>query len=279
MATIAQLSDLHLVEDDYEKRPVGPRARLSYLSFGRPLAPAERRNRVARALEEVRAAGVDHLVITGDLTEDGDPTQFEILAELLAASHIPEERITIVPGNHDAYRCGGNFAEAMAGPLRPYARTSLSSVPLSFRDMTLVPISTAFHQSPLRSAGAIAGSELASLQRIAGDSSLRGRPLVFVQHHPPGRHFVPPLQWVDGLLEHSALASLFEGTPHLYVIHGHTHRAVNRHARRGEPARIFSAEAVVDSASPMRLYEASPAGLAPLAADLVDGIGAVAALA
>ena len=36
-----------------------------------------------------------------------------MLAELLADSRIPPERITIVPGNHDAYTDGDAFADAM----------------------------------------------------------------------------------------------------------------------------------------------------------------------
>src|ERR1043166_2919751 len=121
MATIAQLTDLHLLEDDYAQRPFGPRARLSYLSFGRKLDPIERRERVATSLAEVRAKGADHLVITGDLTEDGDMAQFELLAELLAESRIPPERITLLPGNHAAYTEEGAYDAALAGPLKAYA--------------------------------------------------------------------------------------------------------------------------------------------------------------
>jgi len=279
MTTIAQLSDLHLIEDNYDERPLSTRARLSCLSLGRPLEPRERRERVSRALAEVRASGADHLIITGDLTEDGAPEQFEVLAEVLADAHIPAERITLVPGNHDAYDAAENYAAAMEGPLRAYAKTSTIGSPLAFRDVTLVPVSTAFHQSPLRSAGAIAKTELEGLERMVSDTAFRGRPLVFVQHHPPGRHFLPPLQWVDGLLEHSALSSMAERIAHLHVLHGHTHRAVNRPVRQGEAPRIFSALAVVESEDALRLYDASPAGLTPLAADLADGIGAVVALA
>jgi len=279
MATIAHLSDLHLVEDEYEERPFSARARLSCLSLGRPLEPRERRQRVARALAEVRASGADHLVITGDLTEDGAPGQFEVLAGVLADSHIPPERITLVPGNHDAYDASGNYAAALAGPLRPYAPTSTIGEPLAFRDVTVVPVSTAFHQSPLRSAGTIATTELEELRRIVNDADFRGRPLVLVQHHPPGRHFFPPFQWFDGLLEYSALSAMAEETDHLHVVHGHTHRAVNRAVRKGEAPRVFSALAVVESDRALRLYDASPAGLMPLAFDLPDGIGAVVALA
>jgi 3',5'-cyclic-AMP phosphodiesterase len=279
MAIIAQLSDLHLVEDHYVQRPLSTRARLSCLSFGRPIEPRERKERVARALAEVRASGADHLVITGDLTEDGDPSQFEVLAEVLAESRLPPERITLVPGNHDAYAAPDNYAAALAGPLRAYAPTSTIGAPLAFRDVTLVPVSTALHQSPLRSAGAIAAAELERLKGLADDAAFRGRPLVFVQHHPPGRHLFPMLQWIDGLLEHAALSALAEETVHLHVVHGHTHRAVNRAVRKSEAARVFSALAVVESEDALRLYDASPAGLTPLAADLADGIGAVVALA
>jgi 3',5'-cyclic-AMP phosphodiesterase len=279
MAIIAQLSDLHLVEDEYVKRPLATRARLSCLSFGRPIVPPERRERVARALAEVRAAGADHLVITGDLTEDGTPEQFEVLAEVLAGSRIPPCRITLVPGNHDAYDAAENYTAALAGPLAPYAATSTILAPLVFRDVTLVPVSTAFHQSPLRSAGAIAPADLEALHRIVNDGAFRGRPLVLVQHHPPGRHFIPLFQWIDGLLEFGALSAMAERARHLHVVHGHTHRAVDRQVRKGESPRIYSALAVVESENALRLYDASPAGLTPLAADLADGIGAVAVLA
>ena len=264
MATIAQLSDLHLLEDSFAKRAFGPRARLSYLSFGRRLDPHERRKRAADALQSVHAKNVDHLLITGDLTEDGHIEQFEVLAGLLAESRIPAERITLVPGNHDAYIDGAAFAQAMKGPLRPYAPTSSLGTALRFGDVTIVPVSTAFHQSPLRSAGAIAPSELESLAGIARDSRLDGRPLVFAQHHAPGCLFTPLLQWIDGLSEHSVLLDLFRCCPHLHIMHGHTHHEANGAIGGGEAPRVFSAQAVVDGSFPLRLYEASPSGVAPL---------------
>jgi len=268
MATIAQLTDLHLLEDSYAGRPLGPRARLSYLSFGRRLDPDKRRTRVADALQQVRERGVDHLLITGDLTEDGHLEQFEVLAQLLADSRIPAERITLVPGNHDAYIAGGAFAEAMDGPLEPYAATSALGTPLRFRDVTIVPVSTAFHQSPLRSAGAIAQDELTALAKIARSPSFAGEPLVFAQHHPPGRLVIPLVHWIDGLVEHAVLSNLFDTCPNLHVVHGHTHHRADLAVRDGEPSRIFSAEAVVDGVCPLRIYEIVPSGLAPLEADV-----------
>jgi len=138
-------------------------------------------------------------------------------------------------------------------------------------------VSTAFHQTPLTSAGGIDGDELENLVKVATDPGLRGRPLVLAQHHPPGRQ-IPIVQWVDGLREHATMAQLFAEQPHLYVLHGHTHRATGKGVRPGEAARIFSASAVVDSETPLRLYEASPGGLSPVADDMADGVGVAAAL-
>jgi hypothetical protein len=277
MTTIAQLTDLHLLEDEFEeRRDFGERARLSYLSFGRPLDPADRRRRMLKALGDIRAAGVDHLVVTGDLTEDGHADQFEVLAELLAESRFPSDRITIVPGNHDAYGDGKAFAEAMAGPLRPYAKASGICAPVTLRDATIVPVSTSFQQSCLRSAGSIAAEDQDKLARIVRDPSFAGKPLIFAQHHQPGQYLVPLWQWIDGMVEHRIFSRLFERCPHLYVVHGHTHRATDRRLHRDGPARVFSARAVVDSDEPLRLFQASPGGLIPLAFDVCDGIGALA---
>jgi hypothetical protein len=49
----------------------------------------------------------------------------------------------------------------------------------------------------------------------------------------------------------------------MHVLHGHTHVAVDRSVRSGATARIFSAEAVVDSASPLRLYRTQHGRLCP----------------
>ena len=279
MAIVAHLTDLHLVEDRYRERSWAERARLSCLSAGRALVPQDRRRRVARALANVKASGADHLVVTGDLTEDGTPAQFEVLGEVLAESRIAPERITLVPGNHDAYDSAENYAAALAGPLREYAATSTVVSPIALSDVTLLPVSTAFHQPPFRSAGTITPEHLASLGRILADRAFGAAPLLLVQHHPPGRHFVPLWQWFDGLLDHAAWAKLASRASNLHVLHGHTHRAVDRPIGRGEPARIFSARAVVDGENALRLYEASPAGLRPVSADLSDAVGAVAAMA
>src|SRR5512146_3191055 len=100
---IAHSSDLHLLEPDTSKRSPVERARLAYLSMLRPLSRDGRLARFARALAAATLGGFAHLVISGDLTEDGKQGQFEELARVLAESDIAPEKVTLVPGNHDAY--------------------------------------------------------------------------------------------------------------------------------------------------------------------------------
>ncbi len=269
MTQIAHLSDLHLLEADHADRQGVARRRLAYLTIGRPNDAARRRHRAVEVLVAARRSDADHVLITGDLTEDGIAPQFEILAEVLAESGLAPERVTLLPGNHDAYVDGGAFERALRGPLAAYAPTSTPGVPVFLRDVAILPVCTAVEQPYTRSAGSIDGRELESAARMAEQSRLSGRALVLAMHHPPHRR-APVMQWIDGLIEHAAVGALLERHDHVHVLHGHTHTAADRAVRPGATARIFSTEAVVDSSSPLRFYHARhgrlwPASRAPYA--------------
>jgi len=51
-------------------------------------------------IEDVRSLGARHVVITGDLTNIGDPAEFEMGAQMVSALG-GTRRATVVPGNHD----------------------------------------------------------------------------------------------------------------------------------------------------------------------------------
>jgi len=256
MTLIAHLSDLHIIEDGHEARTGEARRRLAYLTLGRPKRPDLRRQRALAALREARRTGADHLVITGDLTEDGVDIEFAVLAEILLASGWPPSRVTLIPGNHDAYAGDGAFERALLGPLSPYRATSTTGAPVYLPGVVLLPLSTAFAQPFTRSAGAIEGREIEAAARAAEASRLGGAALLLAMHHPPHRRAFLPWQWIDGLRDHAAMTDLLERHDHLHVLHGHTHMAQDRAVRPGGTPRIFSAEAVVESRTPLRLYKA-----------------------
>lgn len=264
MTHLAHLSDLHLLEAHHGARRGADRRRLAYLSALRPHDAADRRSRALAALVEARRSGADHVLITGDLTEDGLPVQFELLAEVLHESGLPPSKVTLLPGNHDAYTGATAFAEALSGPLRAYAETSTPGVPVVLRDVAVLPLSTAIPQSYAFSAGAVDRPALDSADRFAADHKKGGRAVVLAMHHPPQRRAAPLMQWIDGFRDHRALGAILETHDHLHVVHGHVHETRDRGVRPGAAPRIFAVDAVVTAETKVRHYHARHGRLVPL---------------
>jgi Icc-related predicted phosphoesterase len=255
---LAHLSDLHLLEPNVDRRSLRDRVRLGYLSLFRPLDVAARMRRARNALERAKALGFDHLVISGDLTEDGTAPQFEQLAFVLAESRIDPYKVTLVPGNHDAYCDRAAFARALDGPLRPYAPGSggLAGKVIDLGDAVLLPISTAVHQHWAYSSGHIEGAIYDGIDKRASDPGLAKGAVIVVQHHAPMRHPIAAMQWVDGLRGYQRLLALLAKLRGVQVLHGHLHTAVTRVLELGGMTRIFGAPAVVEDDEPrVRIYE------------------------
>jgi hypothetical protein len=264
MTRIAHLSDLHLIENDHRQRDAAGRFRLSFLSFFRKLDQQERRARVRRALAAYVASGAEHLIVTGDLTEDGTEPQFEVLAELLLDSGIDPREITLTAGNHDAYVEASAFERALDGPLRPFAATSRPGVASELDDVIIVPISTVIRQAISRSAGAIPNEHLERVHRIAVACRGSRRAIAIAQHHQPFSYAVAPMNWVDGLQNHASAVELLQRHRALHVLHGHRHRSSDRPVSADGPARVFGTSACVDDDSPLRLYESCDGRLWPV---------------
>jgi Icc protein len=264
MTRIAHLSDLHLLEDEHRQRDAAGRLRLSFLSFFRRLDQQDRRRRLRTAIEAYKASGAEHLVVTGDLTEDGTQAQFEVLASVFLDSGLDPREVTFTPGNHDAYVDAAAFMRALAGPLQPFARTSRPGSVLVRDDVVIVPVSTAIKQPIARAAGAISDEQLQHLDVIAASLKDSGRAIVLAQHHQPFAHTVAAVNWVDGLQNHAPMRGLLRRYAQLHVLHGHRHRSSDRPVTEDGPARVFGTTACVDDDTPLRVYEARDGRLWPI---------------
>ena len=250
-----------------ERRPGGPRSRydlrVRLLSFGRRLDALARVKKLVRSLDSAQKGGAEHYVISGDLTESGTSAQFEQFAEALHDTKIAPERITLVPGNHDAYAAGDAWDKAIQGPLRAFASSSAGGHGTAGKvvergELCFLPLDVSLHQPITRSAGFLTAEAAALLWRRMKDTALSRRALVIVQHHPPFAHALGPWQWVDGLRGTERLMDLLVSFPHVQVLHGHLHHVVDRVAAAGTRARIFGAPAVVDDAENtprVRMYD------------------------
>src|SRR5215217_3358541 len=101
--SFAHLSDLHLpvAERPPRLRDLLSKRLFSYLSWRRSRRRIHRPEVLARLMQDVRAAGPEHLIVTGDLVNLALPDEFERAREWLQGQG-DGTRVTVAPGNHDA---------------------------------------------------------------------------------------------------------------------------------------------------------------------------------
>ncbi|HUB06550.1 MAG TPA: metallophosphoesterase, partial [Myxococcales bacterium] len=102
---ILHLSDLHFQSEYPLKRwpRLGWRriaAQVEFRLLGRGRLFANVARTVASILAEAEQRGVQHLLVSGDLTALALPEEFEAAWDALSGW---KDRMTIVPGNHDRY--------------------------------------------------------------------------------------------------------------------------------------------------------------------------------
>lgn len=281
MIRIAHVSDLHLIEPDYRRRGTADRYRLRFLSAGRAIDPERRKSKAIAALRA--ASQAEHVVLTGDLTEEGLPAQFEVLAEVLREAGVREDRVTLLPGNHDAYALPDAFARALQGPLRGYASASIPGLPVDLGEALLLPVWTAVSQSFVRSGGVLQRDDQDRIDALAR----RERMLIVAQHHPPTRHGGTIRNWIDGLYNARSATALLARHAHLHFLHGHLHRPESHGVERGRCEQVHCAGAAVQSGEQVRFYDLDNGSLRPLdrgpgahlAAESAGGSGALTVLA
>jgi 3',5'-cyclic-AMP phosphodiesterase len=269
---IAHLSDVHILHKDTPRSGTRYRIATKFVSLGRAIDPLARAKKLARSLAAAREKGAEHVVISGDLTELGDAGEFEHLSEILHDARFPEDAITLVPGNHDAYTSERGWKKALEGPLAPFSKASATEPGklVDRGDIVFLPIDTSCFQSLTRAGGVFTRNAARAVERRLLDPALRDRALVLVLHHPPFvLHRLPVMRWFDGLRGCTHVLELLMRHPRLHLLHGHLHRAVDRFVgRANEPVRadgarprVFGASAVCDDRDDgdprIRLYEVS----------------------
>lgn len=228
MRRIAHLSDVHIL-DSRAGRQARYRFATKLVSLGqRAVDPQQRRRQLARALAAAKASGADHVVISGDLTEVGEDAEFEQFAEVLHDAGLPEDSVTLVPGNHDAYTSTEGWAKAMRGPLARFAAAS-AAVAGKIVDrgaVAFLPIDTTRFQTIAWSGGVFTKETAGAVERRLRDPAFRDKAMVLVVHHPPF-HPVKAMKWIDGLRGGADVLDLLARHPRLQLLHGHLHRIFN----------------------------------------------------
>ena len=214
--SVAHVSDLHLPYDPV--LATGQRLSKRQLS-----AWAWRRRRHIHRPEildaltaDLRAAEPDHIVITGDLTNFALPEEFRQAAKWLEAL-APAERISVVPGNHDALV---RIAEDEG--MRRWARWTSADGNWPFvhrrAGLALIGVNSALPTPPLLARGCLGAAQLARLEALLHEEGRSGRVRVVLLHHPLAD---AAANWRRALADRAALRAVLARAGAEIVLHGH----------------------------------------------------------
>lgn len=194
-------------------------AHLSDLHFGRSAADEERCQQLCRALMEV---GVDHVLVTGDITHRGRRRELAAF-ERVFAPFLRAGTITVIPGNHD--RLGDDLGDdLMPGPRVQVAEAA---------GLHVVRVnSTGDHnRSWIAGHGELLDEDLAAVDAALDAAPADKLVVVAVHHHViplPEEHLA---EWLSSFLGWPFTAELERGRDLLdrvrgrcgMVLHGHRH--------------------------------------------------------
>lgn len=205
---LVQLTDMHVVEPEGEdERWVDNEARL----------------REAVDAINAESPAVAAVLATGDLTNQGRPGEYAVLADVLDMLRVP---LLPIPGNHDV-----RALVRETFPQVPWADAEHASWATVVGGVRVIGLDSTIPGEP--------GAEFDD----ARESWLRGRletpfdgPTMLAVHHPP---FVTGIEWMDraGFVGLDRLRGLLADHPVNRVVCGHMHRPITS-TIAGIPAQV-----------------------------------------
>jgi len=236
---IAHLSDLHVLalagispHRFLNKRLTG------YANLRLKRKHIHRKAYVEAIAREIAIMKIDHVVVTGDLTNLALAEEFLAARELLEKGlGLSPKDVSVVPGNHDLYTSGAlrsrRFTEFFADYIQSdlpelAAKTPLGAFPfVRLRGpCAIIGLTTAVPRLPFVASGKIGREQLEAFGKIMEHPEVKKRTPVVLLHHPLHN---PPSQLktlVEGLTDADQLTTHLRAAQqaHGLVLHGHLHR-------------------------------------------------------
>jgi 3',5'-cyclic AMP phosphodiesterase CpdA len=221
--TLAHLSDPHL--------PPLPRPRpfelagkrmLGYLNWTRNRHRYHRRDVVDVLISDMQAQVPDHIAVTGDLVNLALEAEFAPALAWLESVGQPE-RVTVVPGNHDAYvratrdRFAEIFASYLAGDDAPDGETAFPALRRR-GPVALIGVSSAVPTPPLMATGWLGRSQIDALERVLAGLASEQVFRILLIHHP-----LRSSARAKRLTDSAELMALLKQYGVELVLHGHDH--------------------------------------------------------
>jgi 3',5'-cyclic AMP phosphodiesterase CpdA len=220
--TLAHLSDPHLPPLPAARlRDLASKRALGYLNWTRNRHKYHRREVLDALVADIRAQAPDHIAVTGDLVNLALEAEFAPSRAWLESVG-EAERVTVIPGNHDAYvRATKHRAtEAWGDYLRGDADSGNGAFPFVRRrgPVALIGVSSAVPTPPLMATGKLGAAQLRALDKILSQLASEQAFRVLLVHHP-----LHSTSRVKRLTDSRQLRALIKQHGVELVLHGHDH--------------------------------------------------------
>ncbi len=239
---------------------------------------------VREIAREVARRKVDHVVITGDITNLALEPEFAAARAILEGElHLSPRDISIIPGNHDTYTRGAvrgrRFSEFFAEYTRDDIGTGVDFPYVKLRGpCAIIGLSSAVPRLPFVAAGELGRVQLDALGAALEHPEVKKRTPVILIHHPPLGPTSKSKMAMEGLRDAPRLLERLRGVPRGLVVHGHLHKRMRSHITTdaGELVVAGAASASLHHRDEARMsgfnvYEFDDAGaLVSLDADVFD---------
>ena len=237
---IAHFSDLHVLDWDgvgagrfFNKRLTG------WVNIRLKRGHIHRSQYVRAIAREIRGRKIDHVVITGDLTNLALEPEFQLAHEILEHEMgLGADAISIVPGNHDLYTQGALRSRRFTTFFSKYTQCDIDIAVdigtghfpyVKLRGpVAVIGLSSAVPRPPLVASGELGMRQLDALVRALEHPEVRRRTPVFVLHHPVHN---PPSKlktYMGGLADADAFCERLADLSRGLLVHGHLHRRIQR---------------------------------------------------
>jgi 3',5'-cyclic AMP phosphodiesterase CpdA len=226
--TLAHLSDVHLaglrkrnvIQHFQGKRLIGA---LSWFANRK----RQHKLTVANAVrDDILATQPDHIALTGDIVNIAAWNEFPAAAEWVKSFGDPD-RLSFVPGNHDAYVAvpwdqGLKHLTPWMTPDRHEANSEPSLFPYvrMRRTVAIIGLNSGRPQSYTSASGTVGEVQLRDLKHILGLLGQQGFYRVVMIHHPPLPGLAVPRK---ALTDADALTQVLKDEGCELVLHGHNH--------------------------------------------------------